>query len=158
MEDKEYDRVVRLYLNPVYRVALSCCKNQYDAEDVVQNTFLKLLNSDTSFESDEHIHRWLIRVAVNESNTMWRSIWKRKVSSLDWVDLPEEFSSPEKSELFYAVQKLPPKYREVVHLYYYEEYSIKEIADILHIFQSAIQTRLMRARRKLKQQLKEAWL
>lgn len=158
MEDKEYDRIIKLYLDPVYRVALSCCKNRYDAEDIVQNTFLKLLNSDIQFESEEHIRKWLIRVAINESNTMWRSVWKKKVSFPEEINLSEEFSSPEKSELFYAVQKLPIKYREVVHLYYYEEYSIKEIKDILHISESAIQTRLMRARRKLKQQLKEAWL
>ncbi len=67
------------------------------------------------------------------------------------------FSEPENSELFYAVQKLPVRSREVVHLYYYEEYSIKEIAAILGISETAIQTRLMRARGKLKQELKEAW-
>lgn len=157
MEDREYGRIVQSYLDVVYRTALNCCKNQYDAEDVVQNTFLKLLNSDTAFTDDDHIRRWLIRVAVNEANTMWRSFWKKHVSSLEEMHTEPEFETPENSELFYAVQKLPPRYREVVHLYYYEEYSVKEIADILHISETAIQTRLMRARKKLKQQLKEAW-
>lgn len=68
-----------------------------------------------------------------------------------------EFFEPEQSELFWAVQKLSPKYREVTYLYYYEEYSIKEIAKLLHISETAIQTRLMRAREKLREQLKEAW-
>ena len=67
------------------------------------------------------------------------------------------FSEPENSDLFYAVQKLPVRYRKVVHLYYYEEYSIREIAELLKISETAIQTRLMRARRKLKTMLKEAW-
>ena len=67
------------------------------------------------------------------------------------------FSEPENSELFYAVQKLPVRYREVVHLYYYEDYSIREIAALLNISETAIQTRLMRARKKLKTTLKEAW-
>lgn len=157
MEDKEYDRIVQMYLDPVYRTALSCCKNPYDAEDVVQNTFLKLLRTDTEFSDDEHIRKWLIRVAVNESNTMWRSFWKKKVSSLEEVKYEPEFSMRENSELYDAVQNLSLKYREVVHLYYYEEYSVREIAQILNVSETAIQTRLLRARKKLKQQLKEAW-
>lgn len=157
MEDGKYDRIVDLYLDSVYRIALSCCKNSYDAEDVVQNTFIKLLNTATVFEDDEHIRRWLIRVAVNECNSMWRSFWKKNVSSLDEINEEPQFSAPENSELFYAVQQLPKRYREVVHLYYYEDYSIKEIARILQASETAIQTRLMRARNKLKQQLKEAW-
>ncbi|XCP86354.1 RNA polymerase sigma factor [Roseburia hominis] len=158
MEDREYGRIVCQYLDIVYRTALNCCKNPYDAEDVVQNTFLKLLNSNVAFTDDVHIRKWLIRVAVNEANSMWRSFWKKRVSSLEELSKEPEFEIPENSELYYAVQKLPPRYKEVVHLYYYEEYSVKEIAEILHISETTIQTRLMRARKKLKQQLKEAWL
>lgn len=157
MEDREYDRIVHMYLDPVYRTALSCCKNPYDAEDAVQNTFLKLLRTKTEFSDDEHIRKWLIRVAVNESNSMWRSAWKKKVSSLEELKCEPEFSLPENSDLYEAVQSLSLKYREVVHLYYYEEYSVREIAQILNVSETAIQTRLLRARKKLKQQLKEAW-
>lgn len=157
MEAPEYQRIVRLYLDTVYRTALNCCKNPQDAEDVVQNTFLKLLEHPAEFQNNDHIRRWLIRVAVNEAHSLWRSPWKRSVSSLEELNVDPSFTLPENSELFYAVQKLSPRYREVVHLYYYEEYSIKEIAEILHISETAIQTRLMRARGKLKHQLKEAW-
>ncbi len=157
MEDKEYDRIVHLYLDSIYRIALSCCKNPYDAEDVVQNTFLKYLNYEKEFKDDEHIRKWLIRVAINESNSMWRSFWRKNVTSLEETTAEPAFSTPERSELFYTVQKLPLKYREVIHLYYYEEYSIREISEILQISETSIQTRLMRARSKLKQQLKEAW-
>lgn len=158
MDGNEFDRIADLYLDTVYRVALNGCKNPYDAEDVVQNTFMKLLHHTEDFENDEHIRKWLIRVAINECNSMWRSFWKKNVSSIDELQIELSFSTPEKSELFYAVQNLPQKYREVVHLYYYEQYSVKEISDILGISETAIQTRLMRARNKLKQQLKEAWL
>lgn len=157
VEDTEYDRIVNMYADVVYRVALSYCKNKYDAEDIVQNTFVKMLREDMEFQDDEHIRKWLIRVAVNECKSMWRSFWRKNVSSLDEIEKEPIFTTQEKSDLFYAVMKLPQKYRIVVHLYYYEEYTIKEIAGILGITETAIQTRLMRARNNLKQQLKEAW-
>lgn len=158
MNGIEYERIADLYLDTVYRVALNGCQNPYDAEDVVQNTFLKLLRYNGTFENDEHIRKWLIRVTVNECNSIWRSFWRRNVSSLEELNAEPVFSTPETSELFYAVAKLPKKYREVIHLYYYEEYNIKEISQILSVSETAVQTRLMRARNKLKQQLREAWL
>ncbi len=157
MEESEYNRITKLYLDVVYRTALNCCKNPYDAEDVVQNTFMKLLEYQQTFQDDEHIRKWLIRVAVNESHSLWRSFWKRKITPLDEITAAPEFSIPENSELFYAVQKLPPRYRETIHLYYYEGYSVREISDLLRISEGAIRTRLMRARSKLKQELKGAW-
>jgi len=157
LEDREYERIVRQYLDTVYRVALNGCKNPCDAEDVVQMTFLKLIRTKTVFEDETHIRKWLIRVAVNECHGIWRSFWKKNVLSLEEMTYEPSFSSTGYSNLFYAVQELPVKYREVIHLYYYEDYSIREIADILHISETAIQTRLMRARSQLKQQLKEAW-
>ena len=96
-------------------------------------------------------------MTINEAKSLWRSFWRKKVISLEETLEEPKFFEPEKSELFWAVQKLPPRYREVTYLYYYEEYSIKEIAKLLRISETAIQTRLMRAREKLRQQLKEAW-
>ena len=153
MERTAYNRAVKLCLDAVYRAAWNSCKNPHDAEDVVQTVFLKLLECDVDFQDDEHVRRWLIRVAVNESHSLRRSFWRRNVSSLDGQTAEPAFSQPEHSDLFYAVQELPVRYREVVHLYYYEEYSIREIAALLHLSETAVQTRLMRARRKLKQQL-----
>lgn len=157
MEDAEYIRIVHQYLDTVYRVALSGCKNPQDAEDIVQCTFLKLLERNPEFKDEEHIRKWLIRVTINETNSLWRSSWRKKVISLEETQTEPEFLEPEYNELFHAVQKLSSKYRKVIYLYYYEGYSIKEIAELLHISESAIQTRLMRAREKLRQQLKEAW-
>lgn len=157
MEDAEYIRIVHQYLDTVYRVALSGCKNPQDAEDIVQCTFLKLLERNPEFKDEEHIRKWLIRVTINEANSLWRSSWRKKVISLEETQTEPEFSEPEYHELFHAVQKLSSKYRKVIYLYYYEGYSIKEIAELLHISETAIQTRLMRAREKLRQQLKEAW-
>ena len=153
MEKAVYDQAVSHCLDAVYRTALNCCKNRQDAEDVVQTAFLKLLECGTPFQDETHIRRWLIRVAVNESHSLRRSFWRRNVSSLDGQTAEPAFSQPEHSDLFYAVQELPVRYREVVHLYYYEEYNIREIAALLHLSETAVQTRLLRARRKLKQQL-----
>ena len=157
MEDAEYIRIVHKYLDTIYRVALSGSKNPHDAEDIVQSTFLKLLENKKEFQDEEHIRKWLIRVTINEANSLWRSFWRKKVISFEETLKEPEFFEPEQSELFWAVQKLSPKYREVTYLYYYEEYSIKEIAKLLHISETAIQTRLMRARAKLREKLKEAW-
>lgn len=157
MEASEYGRIAETYIDTVYRVALSNCKNSADAQDAVQNTFVKLLKSDIDFKDDEHIKRWLIKVTVNECRSMWRSFWRRNVDYIEEIVKEPEFDTEEKSELYYAVMELPQKYRSVVHLYYYEDYSVKEISEILDIKETTIQTRLMRARKMLKQQLWEAW-
>ena len=123
----------------------------------MQNTFLKLISRTPGFRDEEHIRRWLLRVAVNESNSLWRSAWKKRIVPLDETkDLPV-FPPGEQSDLFEAVRKLPRRYREAVHLYYYEGYSVRETAEILSVSETAVQTRLLRARRKLKDELQEAW-
>ena len=153
MDSKEYKRLADQYIDMVYRVALNGCKNKYDADDVVQNTFIKLLKCKKQFDTDEHVRNWLIRVAVNECNSLWNSSWRKKVTSLDEREDEPAFTTPEKSELYDLVMKLPPKYRQVVYLYYYEEFSVKEVAEVLRISETAVQTRLQRARKKLKDQL-----
>ena len=153
MDSKEYKRLADQYIDMVYRVALNGCKNKYDADDVVQNTFIKLLKCKKQFDNDEHVRNWLIRVAVNECNSLWNSSWRKKVTSLDEREDEPAFTTPEKSELYDLVMKLPPKYRQVVYLYYYEEFSVKEVAEMVKISETAVQTRLQRARKKLKDQL-----
>ena len=157
MEAAEFSRIATEYTDVVFRATLSYCKNNSDAEDAVQNTFLKLLKTDTKFESDEHIRKWLVRSAMNECKNMWKSFWHRNVTSIDDLQSEPEYIEPDKRELFDEVMKLPNKYSTVLHLYYYEGYNCKEIADILDITESSVQTRLMRARNKLKERLQEAW-
>ena len=153
MEIQEYKRLTNLYIDMVYRVALNGCKNKYDADDIVQETFLKLLKCKKKFESDEHARNWLLRVAVNECNSMWNSSWRKKVILTDEQEDKPVFSTPEQSELYELVMQMSPKYRQVIYLYYFEGFSVREVASILKISETAVQTRLQRARNKLKEQL-----
>ena len=155
MDTKEYERFVTKYLDCIYRVALNCCKNSMDAEDIVQNAFMKLYESKEHFEEDERVKYWLIRVVINESNSLWRSAWKRRITPLEQMSQEPIFTAPEKSNLYYAMKELPTKCRQILHLYYYEDYSVKEIAAIMKLSETAVQTRLFRARQKLKTILKE---
>ena len=157
MDIREYEQITILYSDDVYRVALSGCKNPADAEDVTQNTFIKLWERQEPFEDLEHARKWLIRVTVNECHSLWRTPWMRKTTYLEEVQRKPSFSMKEHGELYYAVLELPVKYRQVVHLYYFEEYSVKEIAGLLKLSETAVQTRLLRARQKLKETLKGAW-
>lgn len=157
MDTQEYESITTKYLDCIYRVAVNGCKNYADAEDVVQNTFIKLWERNEAFEDEEHIKKWLIRVTVNECNSLWRSAWKRRTTYLEEMTSEPVFSTQEKSSLYFAVRDLPQKYRQIVHLYYFEEYSVREIADIMNLSETAVQTRLLRARQKLKEILKEAW-
>lgn len=158
MDRVTYKKVVEGYANAVFRVAYSYCKNQSDAEDVMQNTFLKLLQGNYEFCDEEHLRRWLIRVAINEAKNVRVSFWKRKVVPISSCEEKVvSFDTLEQSMLFEAVRELTEKYRVVIHLYYYEGYAIKEIADILGIKETTVQTQLMRAREKLKARLGEAW-
>lgn len=157
VDREEYLRIADRYIDMVYRVALNSCKNTYDADDVVQNTFMKLLKCKKNFESDEHVRNWLIKVAVNECNSIWSSSWKKRNVALDegYDSAYNEpvFSQEEQGELYEKLMELPPKYRQVLYLYYYEELSIREIAGVLKISETAVSTRLQRARLKIKEKL-----
>lgn len=153
MEIQEYKRLTDLYIDTVYRVALNGCKNKYDADDIVQETFIKLLKCKKTFTNDEHARNWLIRVTINECNSLWNSSWHKKVIFTDEQNDEPVFTTSEKSELYELVMKMTPKYRQVIYLYYFEEFSVKEVADILKISETAVQTRLQRARNKLKEKL-----
>ena len=156
MERSEYDRLARLFIDDVYRAALSVCRSREEAEDAVQSAFLKLLTADTKFNGDEHARRWLIRVAVNSSLNSMKSFWRRNVSFFDELEGEPEAMSSDERWLLDEVGRLPPKYSSALHLYYYEGYSCAEIAQMLDISESSVQTRLMRARKMLKKNLEEA--
>ena len=151
MDQTEYHRIVELYLDDVYRTVLCCCKHKENAEDAVQNAFVKLISaSDTYFRDDAHIKRWLIRVSLNECKNMWKSFWNRNKISFDELETDPSYRDESHAELLEILDKLPANYRAVIHLYYYEGYSVKEISMIVGISESNVQVRLKRARDKMK--------
>ncbi len=145
------DEIFEKYSDTVYRLAYARTKNRFDAEDVLQNVFLKLMKVDVDFGSPEHLKAWLIRVTVNTSTNLLVSAWMRLTEGLK-----EDMASNEneKFEVYSEVLKLPVKYRTVIHLFYYEGYSCAQIAIILEINESTVKTRLKRARERLKVILK----
>ena len=149
--------LMNMYKNNVYAAAFSICKNASDAEDVVQDTFLQYYSTHKSFDSEQHIRAWLLRVAINKAKNIQSSFWRRNSMPLEDYIETLSFESPETEELFEEVMKLPEKYRVVVHLFYYEDYSIKEIARILKTTESNVKVRLSRGRAMLKEALKEGW-
>ena len=144
------------YGDTVFRLAYSYLKNRADAEDVMQETLLKLYLERKPFRSPEHERYWVVRVAVNESRRLLRSFWRTRAVPLDeqW-DAPVS-DDPAKRELFQAVMGLETKYRLTMYLYYYEDCSVQEIAAAMGANPSTVQTWLMRARGKLKLILQEA--
>lgn len=156
MDSTDYHRIVDKYLDSVYRTVLSCCKNKENAEDAVQNAFLKLLKAkNTEFTDEEHIKRWLIKVALNECKNVWKSFWQKNKISFDDLNTEPVYRNETHEELLHILSRLPQNYKAVIHLYYYEGYSVREITEILGISESNVQIRLKRARDKIKVLLEE---
>ena len=149
--------LIERYQNNLYAIAFNICKNQADAEDVVQDTLIQYYTTSKDFEDEQHIRAWLIRIVIN----------KAKNTTLEDYIETLTFENPESENLFEEVLKLPEKYRIVIHLFYYEDYSVREIADILKLSESNVKTRLsrgrsllktaLRGRALLKDSLKEEW-
>lgn len=149
--------LMEVYKNSLYVVAFQICRNAEDAEDVVQDTFFQYYNLKKEFDNEQHIRAWLIRVAINKAKNVNHTFWRKNKVSLDDYMQTLTFETYELKDLFKAVMDLPEKYRIVIHLFYYEDYTIKEIADILKISANNIKTRLSRGRVMLKEVLKEEW-
>lgn len=142
------------YADMVYRLALTQMKNRTDADDLFQEVFVRLVSHIQELESWEHVKAWLIRVTINCAKKHYGQYWNKNV---DYMDEPERLSGqaagyeiPEEHPVRAAVRKLPPKYRLVVHLYYYEELSVAEIAGLTKQRESTVKSQMHRAREMLR--------
>ena len=151
------EKLINEYKDHVFAAAFGVCKNPDDANDVVQETFIKYHLSNKQFDSKEHIRAWLIREAINNAKDLICSSWKRKNEPLDNYINILEFETPQAKNLLEHIMALPQRYRIVIFLFYNEDYKIKEIADILKISENNVKVRLNRARKMLKKSLKEEW-
>jgi len=155
--DKQFIRIFNLYKNDIYRLAYSYTKNISDSDDITQSTFIKLYNHvDILNNQDLDIKKWLVKVAINECKTFLLSSWKKKIVAFTEKEENTLSTTLPDNNLLEAILQLPKKYRTIIFLYYYENYKIKEISEILNISVTNIQSILSRARKKLKEILKEA--
>ena len=149
MDKWEVGKLYDTYAQDVYRLALSYLRNTQDAEDVCHGVFLTLVEKDISlFPGKEKA--WLLKAAANACKNHLKSFWKLNREELDDRMV---FADDGDRELWAIVGTLPPKYRAVIHLYYYEGYPQDEIARILGITRTAVQTRMQRARNLLEKEL-----
>lgn len=143
------------YGNAILRLAYSYLHNMSDAEDILQDTLIKYMQTAPAFVNEAHEKAWLLRVAANLSKN---KIVYNKIRETD--ELEETLISQEREDLSFvweAVKQLPDKYREVIHLYYQEDYQTKELSKILNRKESSVRSDLKRGREKLKEVLKEAY-
>lgn len=144
--------VFERYADTVYRLAFVRTKNKYDADDILQEVFLRYMKVWQKMQSEEHIKSMLIRITLNCSNSLMTSYWFKKTEPLN-----DNYTVAEKpyGDALNEVLKLPIKYRTVIHLHYYMGYSINEIAHIIGSNSSTVKTRLSRGRERLKNILME---
>ena len=138
------------YRDDVYRLAVNYTRSQQEAEDVCQTVFLKLLEQENIMPGKEKV--WLMQVTANECRDLLRSSWWKRTVPLEDAFYIQETES---DETIYLLRKLPPKYRVVLYLHYYEQYTTEDISQLLKIPRGTVSTRLSRARERLKSMLKE---
>lgn len=158
------------YSDMLFKIAYLRLMNMQDAEDVVQEVFYRYIQRTEGFADAEHEKAWLIKVTLNACRKIWRSAWNRHRSDEDVIlserfPVEERVQGPEESViaaddsrlLLEAVKTLPTKYREVIHLFYYEELSIKEIGEVTGRKDSTVTSQLTRGRELLRKKLREEY-
>lgn len=151
--EQEVNRVVERYSDTVRRLCMIYLKNDADTEDIFQTVFLKYVLSSVVFENDEHEKAWIIRVTINACKDLLKSFFHSRTVSLE--EIPEQPAelTPDHREVLEAVLSLPQKYRDVVYLHYYEDYSAPEISRILGRNVNTVYTLLTRSRLLLREKL-----
>ncbi len=149
MTENELNRIIELFGDNVFRTAFCYMKSYADAEDMREEAFIKLYLSGISFNSDEHIKAWLLRVTANLCKDKLRSFWHRKILPLESaMDIKTEEKSTD--TVIEYLFRLKPDYRIVLYMHYYEGYTAKEIAKITGSKENTVLSRLARGRRQLK--------
>lgn len=136
----------------VYRLAYQNTGSTSDAEDVMQEVFLSLLTKDAPLDDDVHIRYWLVRVTLNRCHNLMTTARRKRTVPLDEA---LHLYAPENESILSDVMQLPPKYRSVIYLHYYEGYSIAEIADLMRVKPNTVGSWLSRGRKRLRLILEE---
>ena len=149
MDEYQARRLVNTYADMILRISYQYLKQTCDAEDICQTVFLKYITRNMTFDSVEHEKAWIIRTAVNACKDHVKSSYFRRTVALDEA---AQIAAPVVPDtwLLDAMKKLPEKYRLSLYLYYYEEYSAREIGEVMGVNESAVTQYLSRGRRKLR--------
>ena len=164
---ESFDEVMRHYAPTVWRIAYTRLGSAADCEDVSQDVFVRYFKANLTFESEEHRKAWIIRCAVNCANSFAKSAWKRHKDDCADLEALGETAAPNSAEDIFeqterretvlsAVMKLPPKYRTVIHLFYFEDLPTAKIAEVTKTRETTVRSQLSRAREMLKNILGEA--
>lgn len=151
-EPDSTEQVIRRYSSMVYRLAFARLGNRYDADEVFQEVFLRYVKKASGFIGEEHLKAWMIRVTINCSKKLKNSPWRLKTQPLR-EDLA--FEETQNADLYRELQRLPEKYREVIHLFYYESMSLEEMSRVLNRKNGTLRTQLTRARAMLREFMRE---
>ncbi len=142
------EEMFKKYSETVYRLSLARVCEKAAAEDILQEVFLRAIKRRPTFKTEEHCKAWLIKVTVNCSKSYLTSAYRRHYAPLE--ERVAQIAGEDNRDLLMSVYALPPKYKTVVHLYYYEDMKTEEISSALGISVSAVKQRLKRARETLK--------
>ena len=154
--DRDFNRIVNSYADMLLRICMHYTKNTTDAEDIVQVTFLKLIENDVTFSSVEHEKAWLIRVCINLCKDNLKSSWNKKVGSIQDIEIKDEpYDINEESPILSYIRTLPPKQKAAIYLFYYEDMPVNEIAIAMGANQNTVLSWLRRGRKTLEKILKE---
>ncbi len=151
------DELFQAYADMVYRLAFLRTRSSADAEDVLQEVFVRCLRSRPHWRDDEHRKAWFIRVTLNCTKSLVTSAWRRHTAPLESAAPDADALLTEMREetgVYGVVLDLPEQYRTVIHLHYYEGYGLREIAALTGSTEAAVKSRLFRARELLRQRLK----
>lgn len=153
--ESEVNRAIRLYSDTVKRLCVIRLKDYDDTQDIFQNVFLKYALSSVQFETEEHEKAWFIRVTINACNDWFRDFFRSHKVSIDEIAESAVAEDEDTSYVLKAVLSLPQKYRDVVYLHFYENYTAPEIAKITGKNVNTIYTLITRAKDLLKERLKD---
>lgn len=170
VETEILQQKINAYSDMLYRIAFLQLRNNQDAEDVVQETFYQFIKNKHRFESTEHEKAWLIKVTLNGCRKVWRSAWYRhrdvmpeQETAVNPAEIQENrmensiLRQEQSREIMEAVMKLPRKYREVIHLFYFQQMSIREICLVTERKESTVTSQLTRGRELLRKNLREEY-
>lgn len=156
METLNLQEMIHAHSASIYRLAFAITRSHSDADDVTQEVFISYLRNKPVFENERHARAWFLKVASNASKKVFRNPFYNTTDSFDeaFHNLPKQ-EQQDYEPLYKAIGKLPKKYRTVIHLFYFEEYSTLEMSEILNINESTLRTQLARARDQLKKFMEE---